>query len=107
VSLRYEPAALAIQVTDDGGQVTDGGGQATDEGGPGTDEDGPGTDGGGPPDPARPAGDGAQPARGGHGLTGMAERAAAVGGKVTAGLRPEGGFEVAAWLPLAAGGDGK
>jgi signal transduction histidine kinase len=36
----------------------------------------------------------------------MAERAAAVGGKVTAGLRPEGGFEVAARLPLAAGGDG-
>jgi signal transduction histidine kinase len=99
VSLRYEPAALAIQVTDDGGQATDGGGQATDEGGPGTD--------GGPPGPARPAGDGAQPARGGHGLTGMAERAAAVGGRVTAGLRPEGGFEVAAWLPLAAGGDGK
>jgi signal transduction histidine kinase len=37
----------------------------------------------------------------------MAERAAAVGGKVTAGLRTGGGFEVAAWLPLAAGGDGK
>jgi signal transduction histidine kinase len=107
VSLRYEPAALAIRVTDDGGQATGDSGQATDEGGPGTDEGGPGTDGGGPPDPARPAGDGAQPARGGHGLTGMAERAAAVGGKVTAGLRPEGGFEVAAWLPLAAGGDRK
>jgi signal transduction histidine kinase len=113
VSLRYEPAALAIRVTDDGGQATDNGGHGTDdgghgtdEGGPGSDEGGPGTDGGGPPDPGRPAGDGAQPARGGHGLTGMAERAAAVGGKVTAGLRPEGGFEVAARLPLAAGGDG-
>ncbi|HSS87751.1 MAG TPA: sensor histidine kinase [Streptosporangiaceae bacterium] len=93
VSLRYEPAALEIQVTDDGGQVTGDGG--------------PGTDGGGLPDPARPAGDGSQPARGGHGLTGMAERAAAVGGKVTAGLRTGGGFEVAAWLPLAAGEDGK
>ena len=100
VSLRYEPAALAIRVTDDGGQ-------ATDERGPGNDEGGPGDDGGGPPDSARLAGDGAQPARGGHGLTGMAERAAAVGGKVTAGLRPGGGFEVAARLPLAAGGDGK
>ena len=113
VSLRYEPAALAIRVTDDGGQATDNGGHGTDdgghgtdEGGPGSDEGGPGTDGGGPPDPGRPAGDGAQPARGGHGLTGMAERAAAVGGKVTAGLRPEGGFEVAARLPLAAGWDG-
>jgi signal transduction histidine kinase len=37
----------------------------------------------------------------GHGLTGMAERAAAVGGKVTAGPRGEGGFEVSARLPLA------
>ena len=36
----------------------------------------------------------------GHGLTGMAERAAAVGGKVTAGPRGEGGFEVSAKLPL-------
>jgi signal transduction histidine kinase len=93
VSLRYEPAVLAIRVTDDGGQ--------------GTGHGGPGTDGGGTPDPARPAGDGLQPARGGHGLTGMAERAAAVGGKVTAGLRTGGGFEVAAWLPLVADEDGK
>jgi signal transduction histidine kinase len=37
----------------------------------------------------------------GHGLTGMAERAAAVGGEVTAGPRGEGGFEVSARLPLA------
>jgi signal transduction histidine kinase len=37
----------------------------------------------------------------------MAERAAAVGGKVTAGLRTGGGFEVAAWLPLVADEDGK
>jgi signal transduction histidine kinase len=37
----------------------------------------------------------------GHGLTGMAERAAAVGGVVTAGPRGEGGFEVSAKLPLA------
>src|SRR6266700_7840929 len=36
----------------------------------------------------------------GHGLTGMAERAAAVGGEVTAGPRGEGGFEVSAKLPL-------
>ena len=93
VSLHYRHDALEIRVTDDGGQ--------------GSDEGGPGTDDGGPPDSARPAGDGGQPASGGHGLTGMAERAAAVGGKVTAGLRPGGGFEVAAWLPLVAGEDGK
>ena len=40
---------------------------------------------------------------GGHGLAGMAERAAAVGGKVTAGPRGDGGFEVSATLPLAGG----
>jgi signal transduction histidine kinase len=38
---------------------------------------------------------------GGHGLAGMAERAQALGGRVEAGPRPEGGFGVRAWLPLA------
>ena len=42
--------------------------------------------------------------RSGHGLTGMAERAAAVGGDVSAGPKPGGGFEVRARLPLGAGG---
>ncbi|GAA0337899.1 histidine kinase [Streptomyces turgidiscabies] len=36
----------------------------------------------------------------GHGLIGMHERAAAIGGTVTAGPRPEGGFRVVAELPL-------
>ena len=113
VSLRYEPAALAIQVTDDGGRGTDGSAQDTDGSGQDTDRGAQDTDRGaqdsdpGRADPARPAADGPPPAGGGHGLTGMAERAAAVGGNVTAGLRPEGGFEVAAWLPLVAGGDGR
>jgi signal transduction histidine kinase len=50
-------------------------------------------------------GQAAPPAAGaGHGLTGMAERAAAVGGRLTAGRRPDGGYEVCAWLPLAAAG---
>jgi signal transduction histidine kinase len=40
----------------------------------------------------------------GHGLTGMAERAAAVGGELVARPRPGGGFEVLARLPLAAPG---
>jgi signal transduction histidine kinase len=37
---------------------------------------------------------------GGHGLTGMCERAALLGGHVRAGGRPEGGFAVEASLPL-------
>jgi signal transduction histidine kinase len=36
----------------------------------------------------------------GHGIVGMRERANAVGGTLTAGPRPEGGFEVTAELPL-------
>ncbi|MFP5317572.1 MAG: sensor histidine kinase [Acidimicrobiia bacterium] len=36
---------------------------------------------------------------GGHGLRGMRERAAAVGGEVVAGTRPEGGFRVWARMP--------
>ncbi|GAA2303126.1 histidine kinase [Streptomyces hawaiiensis] len=37
----------------------------------------------------------------GHGLIGMRERATAIGGTVTAGPRPEGGFQVVADLPLS------
>ncbi|ONK14624.1 Sensor histidine kinase DesK [Streptomyces sp. MP131-18] len=36
----------------------------------------------------------------GHGLIGMRERATAAGGRLSAGPRPEGGFRVAAELPL-------
>jgi signal transduction histidine kinase len=74
VSLHYRHDALEIRVTDDGGRD----GEA--------------------------AAAGSLSADGGHGLTGMAERAAAVGGKITAGPRPEGGFEVVAWLPAGADG---
>ncbi|RCV53310.1 two-component sensor histidine kinase [Marinitenerispora sediminis] len=38
----------------------------------------------------------------GNGITGMRERASAVGGVLTAGNRADGGFEVAAWLPAPA-----
>jgi signal transduction histidine kinase len=50
---------------------------------------------------ADPADGSAGPA-GGHGLTGMTERAAAVGGDLSAGPRADGGFEVIARLPVAA-----
>ncbi len=36
----------------------------------------------------------------GHGIAGMTERAATLGGMLEAGPRPEGGFRVRAWLPL-------
>ncbi|WP_427918811.1 sensor histidine kinase [Streptomyces sp. cg40] len=38
----------------------------------------------------------------GHGLIGIRERAAAVGGSTATGPRPGGGFTVQAWLPLTA-----
>ncbi|MDL4821739.1 sensor histidine kinase [Actinomadura opuntiae] len=56
-------------------------------------------DGSGPPTGADGAADG--PARG-NGLRGMRERAAAVGGELTAGPAPGGGFRVRARLPLDA-----
>jgi signal transduction histidine kinase len=43
---------------------------------------------------------------GGHGITGMRERAVALGGELQAGPRPEGGFGVRARLPLRAWGAG-
>ncbi|MER6564074.1 histidine kinase [Streptomyces sp. NPDC001027] len=54
-------------------------------------------------DDGRPGGGrpgGAPAGSGGHGLIGMRERAAAIGGTVTAGPQPDGGFQVVADLPL-------
>jgi signal transduction histidine kinase len=44
--------------------------------------------------------------RGGNGLPGMRERAAAVGGRLEAGPRPGRGFAVRAWLPIDHDRDG-
>jgi signal transduction histidine kinase len=50
----------------------------------------------------RPSGQSAAPAHGsGSGIAGMTERAAALGGTLRAGPRPEGGFGVWARLPLS------
>ncbi|MGB2569797.1 sensor histidine kinase [Micromonospora citrea] len=43
------------------------------------------------------------PAQGGHGLTGMSDRARGVGGRLRAGPGPDQGFLVEAWLPADAG----
>jgi signal transduction histidine kinase len=100
VRLCYEPAALAITVTDDGS----GAGLNGDHQGQGPVTKERGLE---PPGGSRAMGSGGSPPGqrsdppGGHGLAGMAERAAAVGGEVTAGPRGAGGFEVSARLPLA------
>jgi len=51
----------------------------------------------GPGDPADPSGNERGP---GHGLTGMRERVALLGGSLSAGPAPDGGFVVSAVLPL-------
>jgi len=96
VCLRFEPDALTIRVTDDG--IGPPGGNAD-----GTTADGPAADGtaaAGPPADGTAAGAAAR-SGGGHGLDGMSERAAAVGGQLSAGPRDGGGFEVVARLPVA------
>jgi signal transduction histidine kinase len=84
VCLRYQPGVLIITVTDDGqvlgdGQVS-GDGQVLGDG--------------------KVLGDGNGAS--GHGISGMRERAASVGGELTAGPLPGGGFQVMATLPTAA-----
>jgi signal transduction histidine kinase len=93
VRLCYEPAALGIQVTDDG---TGGPLAPADTGRRPSGGSGPSGARGSPPGGAVPP----RASTDGHGLTGMAERAASVGGSVTAGPREGGGFEVSARLPL-------
>ncbi|MEO3786620.1 histidine kinase [Actinocorallia sp. B10E7] len=55
-----------------------------------------------PPDLTRTRVDGfPAPASGGHGLIGMQERAAMLGGRLQAGPAPDGGFDVEAELPFS------
>ncbi|MGW3341866.1 sensor histidine kinase [Nonomuraea rubra] len=82
VTLTYEAGAVTVRVDDDG---------RGDDGARGDDVRGD--------DGARGGdGRGGQAPRG-HGLTGMAERVAAVGGRLTTGNAPQGGFRVTARLP--------
>jgi signal transduction histidine kinase len=71
VTLRYGPDGLLVRVADDGRGAA-----------------------------GLPRYNAAAPDPGGHGLTGMRERAATYGGTVRAGPRPAGGFEVTVHLPL-------
>jgi signal transduction histidine kinase len=83
VALDYGADVLEVRVTDDGAQ--DAPGAAATQRRPA----------------ARTAATSAEPARG---IVGMRERCGLLGGELTAGPRPSGGFEVKARLPLAAAG---
>ena len=90
VALGYRPYRLDLDVTDDGATTN---GAATGGAANGAAANGAGTNGAGT------NGGRAGLAATGFGIIGMAERAAAIGGKVTAGAVP-GGFRVAATLPV-------
>jgi signal transduction histidine kinase len=73
ITVRYEPAGVGISIADDGV--------------------------GAPTNPQADNGSHPFSAQGGHGLRGMEERVAALGGRLSAGPQPDGGFLVEAWLP--------
>ena len=52
---------------------------------------------------ARDDGRGAKEVRPGHGLTGMRERLAQVGGTLEIETQPAKGFRIAAWMPVSGG----
>ncbi len=75
VQVCYEPGGVRIQLDDDGPARADG----------------------------RGSGASGTPRAGGNGITGMSERAHALGGTVHAGPRSDGGFRVSAFLPAPDG----
>jgi signal transduction histidine kinase len=83
--VRIGPAGVRIRVTDTGRASWPGGGSPGAAGSPGL---------AGSP--------GAAGTAGGHGIAGMRERAAVFGGTLEAGPLPGGGFQVMAFLPVAA-----
>jgi signal transduction histidine kinase len=85
VALDYGTEVLEVRVTDEGGRDA-----------PGDDAAGPRAQGEHPAGTV--TGGSAEP---GRGIVGMRERCALLGGELTAGPRPCGGFEVKARLPLA------
>ncbi|MEO3752212.1 histidine kinase [Streptomyces sp. B6B3] len=95
---------LDITVLDDGPDGPPGWSAADGPADPGTDAAREATDGAAEPaaeGSAGPAGAaGSEGAGGGHGLTGMRERAAALGGTCEAGPLDEGGFRISVRLPL-------
>jgi signal transduction histidine kinase len=84
VALEYGTDVLEVRVTDEGSRDTAGG------------------DAGDPQPPAGTVNGGS--AEPGRGIVGMRERCELMGGELTAGPRPCGGFEVTARLPLAPAG---
>ena len=96
VRLRYSPGELTLSVTNTGPADPSGTGSG-DAGGGG------GSGGGGSGDTG--SGGGAGSGGAGHGIDGMRERAAAVGGTVAAGPAPGGGFRVSATIPVPAAAD--
>ncbi|GHJ24829.1 sensor histidine kinase [Streptomyces albus] len=83
VTVAYEPRRLTVTVSDDGGRAgTRAGGRGGTEGSAAARRHVP-----------------APPPEGGHGLIGMRERARIYGGRLEAGPRASGGFEVRLILP--------
>jgi signal transduction histidine kinase len=86
VALDYGPDVLEVRVTDEGGQ------------------DDAADDRAAPRAPGEPRAAAAGPAGQGRGIVGMRERCGLLGGELTAGPRPCGGFEIKARLPLEPAG---
>jgi signal transduction histidine kinase len=98
VEIAYADALVTVTVDDDdSGRAPDGDGRAPNRDGRGDRE---GRDGA----TDRSAVNGHEPSLPGHGITGMSERAHALGGELEAGPRADGGgFRVRARLPIATG----